>query len=71
MKQADLDAENQMLSTIKDRLVTMMKHGLGPKEMIAAAPTKEFDEKWGNPELFIELAYRGLWGHVRELGGIV
>ncbi len=71
MKQADLDAETQMLSTLKDRLVTMLKHGLGPKEMIAAAPTKEFDEKWGNPDLFIELAYRGLWGHVRELGGIV
>jgi cyclase len=71
MSQADLDAESQMLATIKDRLVKLMKQGLGPKEMIAAAPTKDFDEKCGNPELFIELAYRGLWGHVRELGGIV
>jgi glyoxylase-like metal-dependent hydrolase (beta-lactamase superfamily II) len=68
---ADLDAENQMLATLKDRLVKLMKQGLGPKEMIAAAPTKDFDEKWGNPDLFIELVYRGLWGHVRELGGIV
>ena len=48
-----------------------MKQGMGPKEMIAAAPTKDFDDKWGNPELFIELCYRGMWGHVRELGGIV
>ena len=71
MTQADLDAENQMLATLKDRLVKLMKQGMGPKEMIAAAPTKDFDEKWGNPELFIELVYRGLWGHVRELGGIV
>jgi len=71
MTQADLEAENQMLVTLKDRLVKLMKQGMGPKEMIAAAPTKDFDEKWGNPELFIELAYRGLWGHVRELGGIV
>ncbi len=71
MTQADLDAESQMLATIKDRLVKLMKHGLGPKEMIAEGPTKDFDEKWGNPDLFIELAYRGLWGHVRELGGIV
>jgi cyclase len=68
---ADLDAENQMLATIKDRLVKLMKQGLGPKEMIAATPLKDFDEKWGSPDLFIELAYRGLWGHVRELGGIV
>ncbi len=71
MTHADLEAENQMLATLKDRLVKLMKHGLGPKEMIAEAPTKDFDEKWGNPDLFIELAYRGLWGHVRELGGIV
>jgi cyclase len=71
MKQADLDAENQMLGTVRERLVKLMKQGLGPKEMVAAAPTKDFDEKWGNPDLFIELAYRGLWGHVRELGGIV
>jgi hypothetical protein len=60
-----------MLATLKDRLVKLMKQGMGPKEMIAAAPTKDFDEKWGNPDLFIELAYRGLWAHVRELGGIV
>jgi glyoxylase-like metal-dependent hydrolase (beta-lactamase superfamily II) len=67
----DLEAENQMLATLKDQIVKLMKQGLGPKEIIAAAPTKDFDAKWGSPDLFIELAYRGLWGHVRELGGIV
>jgi glyoxylase-like metal-dependent hydrolase (beta-lactamase superfamily II) len=71
MRRGDLQAENEMLITLKDRLVKLMKQGMGPKEMIAAAPTKDFDGKWGNPEQFIELAYRGLWGHVRELGGIV
>ncbi len=68
---ADLEAENQMLATLKDRFTKLLKQGMGPKEMIAAAPTKDFDDKFGNPELFIELAYRGMWGHVRELGGIV
>lgn len=67
----DLEAENQMLVTLRDQIVKLMKQGLGPKEIIAAAPTKDFDAKWGSPDLFIELAYRGLWGHVRELGGIV
>jgi cyclase len=71
MTEADLDAESQMLSTLKDRLVKLMKQGLKPSEIVAAAPTKEFDAKWGNPEQFIKLAYGGLWGHVRELGGIV
>jgi cyclase len=71
MKTTDLDAEQQMLATLKDRFAKLMKQGLGPKEIIAAAPTKDFDDKWGNPDLFIELSYRGMWGHVRELGGIV
>jgi len=68
---ADLQAQYDMLATMRDRLVKLMKQGMGPKDMIAAAPSKEFDEKWGNPELFISNAYRGMWGHVRELGGIV
>jgi cyclase len=68
---ADLQAQHDMLATVKDRLVKLMKQGMGPKDMIAAQPTKDFDEKWGNPELFISNAYRGMWGHVRELGGIV
>ena len=67
----DLQAHYDMLATMKDRLVKLMKQGMGPKDMIAAQPSKDFDEKWGNPELFISNAYRGMWGHVRELGGIV
>jgi cyclase len=68
---ADVQALNDMCNTLRDRFLKLMKQGLGPKEMIAAKPTKEYDEKWGDPELFIASAYRGLWGHVRELGGIV
>ena len=68
---ADLQAHYDMLATMKDRLVKLMKQGMGPKDMIAAQPSKDFDEKWGNPELFISNAYRGMWGHVREIGGIV
>ena len=37
----------------------------------AAGATKEFDDKWGSPELFLSTTYRGMWLHVRELGGIV
>ena len=68
---ADLQALNEMCNTLRDRFLKLMKQGMGPKQMIAAKPTKEYDEKWGDPELFIANAYMGLWGHVRELGGIV
>jgi hypothetical protein len=66
-----LQALNEMCNTLRDRLTKLMKQGMSPSDMIAAKPTKEYDEKWGDPELFIANAYRGLWGHVRELGGIV
>ena len=71
LTRADLQTQSEMFATLKDRLVKLMRQGLGAKEMVTAAPTKEFDEEWGNPELFILNAYKGLWAHVRELGGIV
>jgi glyoxylase-like metal-dependent hydrolase (beta-lactamase superfamily II) len=71
MTLADLQFQHDTLATIRDRLLKLLKSGVTPKEMIAAQPTKEWDDKWGDPTQFIFNAYRGLWGHVRELGGIV
>jgi len=68
---ADLEAQSEMLSTVFQRLVKLMKQGMSAKDMLAAGPTKEFDARWGNPELFITSAYRGLWGHARALGGVI
>jgi cyclase len=68
---ADLQAQADMLNTVRGRLVAMMRLGYGAKDMLADAPTREFDAKWGNPTLFITSAYPGLWGHARELGQII
>jgi cyclase len=68
---ADLVAQLEMLTTMKDRLVGLIRKGQGTDDVLAAPPTGEFDAKWGDPKLFIANAYRGLFGHVRELGGIV
>ena len=68
---AALRAQHEMLAAMRDRLAKMMRQGLGAKEMRAAGVTKEFDAKWGDPDLFLATSYRGLWLHVRELGGIV
>ena len=69
--QADLQALQEMAGTMRTRFVEMMRKGMSAREMLAAKPTKEFDERWGNPDLFIGNAYPGLWNHVREIGGIV
>jgi len=36
--------------------------------MLAAAPTRDFDAKWGDPTLFISNAWPGLVQRARELG---
>jgi glyoxylase-like metal-dependent hydrolase (beta-lactamase superfamily II) len=68
---ADLQAQSQMLSTMHERLVDLMRKGIGTDDLVSSPPTKEFDARWGDPKLFLANAYRGLWGHVRELGKIV
>ena len=68
---ADLQAQYDMLSASRDAFVKMMRQGMSADEMLAAGATKAFDAKWGNPQLFVKTSYRGLWLHVREVGGIV
>lgn len=61
---ADLQAQHDMLSTVMDRLAKLLAQGMSAEEMVAAAPTKEFDEKWGDPTQFVFTSYRGLWANV-------
>src|SRR5262245_40006375 len=68
---ADLQAQFDMLTTLRERLAKMMRQGMSANDMLGAGATKEFDAKWGDPKLFMAVTYRGLWLHVRELGGIV
>lgn len=67
----DLKAQSEMLATMKDRLLGLMRKGIGTDDLAAHPPTQEFDARWGDPKLFVVNAYHGLWGHVREVGGIV
>jgi cyclase len=68
---ADLKVQHHMLVTLRERLHQMMRKGMGTNDMVAAGATKEFDARCGDPSLFLSVTYRGLWLHVRELGGIV
>jgi glyoxylase-like metal-dependent hydrolase (beta-lactamase superfamily II) len=68
---ADLTAENEMLTTLHEEIWQMMRKGMGVDDMIAAGATGKFDARWGNSDLFIANAYRGIYGHVREMRGIV
>jgi hypothetical protein len=47
-----------------DRLAQLLNRGRGPTEAVAAKPTKEFDEKMGNPDEFVRRAFESLWGYL-------
>ncbi len=65
---ADVQAEAEMLATMKQRLAELLAQGMSIEDMIAAHPTRDFDAKWGDPALFIANAWHGLVHRSRELG---
>jgi len=72
LTKAEVQASLDILTKVRDELVKLMKQGKGAQDMIEAKALKEFEGQLsGDPGAFIYTAYRGLWGHVRELGGIV
>jgi glyoxylase-like metal-dependent hydrolase (beta-lactamase superfamily II) len=63
MTKAELKQQHDMYATIFDRLGKALRKGLGPDEVLAEQPTKEFDARWGDPKQFVTLAFKSLWGH--------
>ncbi|MCP5145168.1 MAG: MBL fold metallo-hydrolase [Gammaproteobacteria bacterium] len=68
---ATLQAHATMLEAVFQAVTDTYRSGQSLQEFIASRPTRDFDDRYGNPELFLTLVYRGAYGHVRELGRIV
>ncbi len=60
-----------MLAAMRDRMRQDDSAGHGADDMLAAGVTKDYDAEWGIPDLFVTTSYRGMWLHIRELGGVV
>jgi glyoxylase-like metal-dependent hydrolase (beta-lactamase superfamily II) len=72
MSKADLQANHATIVRIREKLVGLVKKGQGAQNMIDAVAVDEFkDVMPGDAATFLYMAYRGLWAHARELGGIV
>jgi len=56
----DLQAYVDMVKTVKARVAEMIANGMSQEEVIAAAPTAEFDATWGDPGRFLPGLYREL-----------
>ena len=72
MTKAELQASHETIVRIREKLVGLLKKGQGAQNMIDAGAVDEFkDVMPGDAATFLYCAYRGLWAHARELGGIV
>jgi cyclase len=63
LTRADLETQREMYRKIYERLVKSLTSGLGPDEVVASAPTREFNPQWGDPSAFVAMAFRSLWPH--------
>ena len=72
LSKADLQTSYATITRIREKLVVLLKKGQGAQNMIDAHAVDEFkDVMPGDASKFLYEAYRGLWAHARELGGIV
>jgi cyclase len=60
----ELKAHADMYATIYTRLTALLNKGRGPTEAVEARPTKEFDERMGNPDEFVRRAFESLWAYL-------
>ena len=67
-QRSDVEAERDMLATMKLRLSQLLAKGMSVPDMLAAAPSHDLDAHWGDPTLFISNAFPGLTQRARELG---
>jgi glyoxylase-like metal-dependent hydrolase (beta-lactamase superfamily II) len=59
----ELQAYRDMYFTIFDRCVKLLVKSMGPDEVVALAPAKEFEAQWGDSKAFVEASFKSLWGH--------
>lgn len=63
LTRADLETQHKMFGNISQRLRTFMFGGKNVEDVLAAQPTKEYNDRMGDPKEFIRLAFQSMWGH--------
>jgi glyoxylase-like metal-dependent hydrolase (beta-lactamase superfamily II) len=66
-----LEAQLAFCGVMKERVAEAYRRGSSFKAFVATEPTKEFDAERGDPAQFLALLYKGAFGHIRELGGVI
>jgi cyclase len=67
----DVLKQQQDLGTaVIGRIADNYRKGGSFEEFVAAGPTRDFDAKYGDPTLFMKLAYDTAWYQVNPMGGL-
>jgi len=64
---ADLEAQHEMCFTVLARIGESYYKGQTWEELVASKPTREFDARWGSPDLFLRNSYEAAWLHINEI----
>lgn len=57
---ADVAYYRDMVTIVRDRVQDMIKKGMTLEQVKAAKPTRDYDPRYGSPDLFVEAAYQSL-----------
>ena len=70
LARTDLEAQHAMFVAIMTRLQQLLEGGAGVGDVLKAAPAADYVADRGDPTLFLTLAFRSFWGHVRQFKAI-
>ena len=68
---AELEAQLTLCKAVAQKTAEAFRTGMSFADFVASKPTASFDAKWGDPQLFLRLVYKGGFAHLRELGGVI
>jgi glyoxylase-like metal-dependent hydrolase (beta-lactamase superfamily II) len=68
---AELEAQLELTTAVRSKAAEAFRTGMSFADFAASKPTAAFDAKWGDPQLFLRLVYKGGFAHLRELGGVI
>ena len=60
----DLEDERAILAKLSEQLGKMLRSGFAPADVLAAAPAKEYEPRYGDPTQFLTQSFKSLWGHM-------
>jgi len=63
MTMAELSAMRDMYQTIFERIRSLFMAAQSAKDTLEARPTAEFDDRWGDSDLFVLLAHQSVLAH--------